>query len=131
VAALGGVIAVKSAESGLDGFHATIGPYQSTEGQRVADSFSPETYPGDRDRAAELGKEGAGAVLGFGLGKLAGRLASGQAPVTGETTVAATATKAESVPPSAGGKYSNRIDVASRRAEDVNAEFGPGWKPPY
>jgi filamentous hemagglutinin len=95
VAALGGVIAVKSAESGLDGFRTAVGPYQSTEGQRVKDSFDLETYPGERDRAAELGMDGARSALGYGLGKLAGRLAAGPAPVKGETSVATTASKAE------------------------------------
>jgi hypothetical protein len=95
VAALGGVIAVKSAESGLDGFRTAVGPYQSTEGQRVKDSLDPETYPGERDRAAELGMDGARSALGYGLGKLAGRLAAGPAPVKGETSVATTASKAE------------------------------------
>ncbi len=42
-----------------------IGDYSSTIGQRVLDSFNPNTYPGDQNRSAELGVN-AGIAAGLG-----------------------------------------------------------------
>ena len=56
-----------------DGTYELLGQYQSSEGQRVLDSFNVKTYPGDSNRAKELGlsaaEAAAFAALAQGVGK--------------------------------------------------------------
>jgi len=47
-----------------------LGQYNSTEGQRVLDSFGTETYPGERDRVNELGWIGGVALAQYGAAKI-------------------------------------------------------------
>ncbi len=62
---LGVGIAVASNQQAQDGNKAMVGSFQSTEGQRVLDSFDPKTYPGERDPLKEIGVDAA--KLGFVL----------------------------------------------------------------
>ncbi|MGW8393131.1 hemagglutinin repeat-containing protein [Pseudoduganella sp. HUAS MS19] len=67
VAGFGGYIAKTSNDQAHEGSRALFGRYKSDEGQRVLDSFNPQTYPGENDpiRNAIWGsaKLGAGVLL--------------------------------------------------------------------
>ncbi|MGC4062139.1 MAG: hemagglutinin repeat-containing protein [Aquabacterium sp.] len=67
---LGGYIAYESSQQAQQGSNALLGPYQSSEGQRVLDSFSLQTYPGERDPLKDVGIDAAK----LGLTALAGKL---------------------------------------------------------
>lgn len=68
------------AASFLDGVQATrdyFAPYEYTQGQRVADSFSSQTYPGDVNPIKDYGTTAAKYALQVALIKGAGKLAAG------------------------------------------------------
>jgi filamentous hemagglutinin len=67
---LGVYLAYVSNEQAQEGNQALFGPYQSTEGQRVLDSFDPATYPGERDPLKEIGMD----LSKLGLTIVAGKL---------------------------------------------------------
>ena len=66
---LGGYIAGVSNQQAQQGNQALTGLYQSSEGQRVLDSFNLATYPGERDPLAELGIDTARLGLVLAMGK--------------------------------------------------------------
>jgi filamentous hemagglutinin len=66
---LGIGIAGASNQQMQQGNSALLGPYQSSEGQRVLDSFNLATYPGERDPLKEMGLEVAKLGLTFAAGK--------------------------------------------------------------
>ncbi|WP_286916093.1 MULTISPECIES: DUF637 domain-containing protein [Pseudomonas] len=71
---------VGGAASFLDGVQATrdyFAPYEYTQGQRVADSFSSQTYPGDVNPIKDYGTTAAKYALQVALIKGAGKLAAG------------------------------------------------------
>jgi len=71
---------VGGAASFLDGVQDTrdyFAPYEYTQGQRVADSFSSQTYPGDVNPIKDYGTTAAKYALQVALIKGAGKLAAG------------------------------------------------------
>jgi filamentous hemagglutinin len=78
LATLGGVgLTGLSWKAAVDGNRQFLGPYTSTQGQRVLDSFDPATYPGDQNRSMELGIDATLLTLGLGAGRMAGKLLQG------------------------------------------------------
>jgi filamentous hemagglutinin len=64
-----------------DGMQATgelLTPYQYTQGQKVLDSFSSDTYPGDVNPMRDYGTAAARAAIEIALFKGASKLASGE-----------------------------------------------------
>jgi filamentous hemagglutinin len=66
---LGTYIASASNAQAQDGSKALFGPYQSSEGQRVLDSFNVAGYPGERDPLMDIGID----ASKFGLAWLGGK----------------------------------------------------------
>jgi filamentous hemagglutinin len=138
---VGAGLAALSYSDLIGGSNQLTGPYNSTEGQRVLDSFSPSTYPGERDPSADLGIGGVTALVELGIGKYGFKLLD---KMTVGDTVTPLPTKSGGVGKvsnsaqqenSPSGKYANRLDVQYRTAEDVNsdslARLGVSGRPPY
>ena len=70
---VGGTIAVMSYSQAREGTYELLGQYQSTIGQRVLDSFDIKTYPGDSNRAVELGLSAAEAAAYTALFQFGGK----------------------------------------------------------
>jgi len=81
VTVLGAVGTYYSWQEATEGQQQLVGPYNSTIGQRVLDSFNPATYPGDQDRAAELGISAIQNAALLVAGNVFGRLGGKAAPV--------------------------------------------------
>lgn len=78
----GAAIAVGGNQQAQDGNKALFGSYQSTEGQRVLDSFNSRTYPGEADPLKDAGVAVVKAAAVPAAGKLIGlaaRASSGSA----------------------------------------------------
>jgi hypothetical protein len=67
---LGGYVAYESSLQAQQGTQALLANHQSSEGQRVLESFNPSTYPGERDPVKEVGIDAAK----LGITVLAGKL---------------------------------------------------------
>jgi filamentous hemagglutinin len=81
---IGAGLASLSYQSGSIGVNNTIGPYHSALGDQVLNSFSADTFFGDRDRILEMAQQGtinlAALALGFAGGSLLG--SAGSIPTT-------------------------------------------------
>ena len=81
----GAAITALSYGEAIDGNKQLFGTYQSQDGQRVLDSFNIETYPGERNRMAELGINGAKAAIILATAKFgAGLLNKAEGVVIGK-----------------------------------------------
>ncbi|WP_409284088.1 DUF637 domain-containing protein [Pseudomonas protegens] len=78
VPALSGLGGAISFHDGMQATGELLTPYQHTQGQKVLDSFSSETYPGDVNPMRDYGTAAARAAIEIALFKGASKLASGE-----------------------------------------------------
>jgi filamentous hemagglutinin len=76
--ALSGLGGALSFHDGMQATGELLAPYQHTQGQKVLDSFSSDTYPGDVNPMRDYGTAAARSAMEIALFKGAAKLASGE-----------------------------------------------------